>query len=326
MLFAYRSTGAGLSRVITENPSLAEPTLAFDLPADAVWVDLYRPLSGQVAAVGGLGIHVPTLSEMEEIEISSRLYHEDGADYLTVVLPGRDPDGHVIAGPVTFVLQPSRLITVRHHLPRAFETYPLRAGQGPAGCATPDRIFLGLMAEIVGSLADSLEEAGRVLDEAGRRVFSGHAANRPDLLQKTLEEVGLQGERLSRVRTATTTLDRALNHFAAARDGQGLKALVKAELRDLAALAVHADFLAARVGLAVDATLGMIHLAQNATVRIVSVVAVLFLPPTLVASAYGMNFATMPGLNRGWGYPAVLGLMLASALGTYLFFKWKHWL
>jgi magnesium transporter len=89
---------------------------------------------------------------------------------------------------------------------------------------------------------------------------------------------------------------------------------------------VHADFLSSRVALASDATLGMINLEQNSTVRIVSVVAVLFLPPTLIASVYGMNFEFMPELAFTWGYPMALGLMLASAAGTYLFFKWRNWL
>ena len=97
-------------------------------------------------------------------------------------------------------------------------------------------------------------------------------------------------------------------------------------MRDLQALEVHADFLGQRVALATDATLGMINLAQNVTVRIVSVVAALFLPPTLIASVYGMNFAYMPELAQPWGYPAALALMLASAVGTWAFFKWKRWL
>ena len=74
------------------------------------------------------------------------------------------------------------------------------------------------------------------------------------------------------------------------------------------------------------ATLGMINLAQNSTVRIVSVVAVLFSPPTLIASIYGMNFHVMPELDKPWGYPLALGLMLLSAGGTFLYFKWKKWL
>ena len=96
--------------------------------------------------------------------------------------------------------------------------------------------------------------------------------------------------------------------------------------RDLQALEVHADFLGARLALTSDATLGMIDQAQNATVRIVSVVSVLFLPPTLIASIYGMNFAVMPELAQSWGYPAALVLMLASAALSWAFFKWKKWL
>ena len=97
-------------------------------------------------------------------------------------------------------------------------------------------------------------------------------------------------------------------------------------MRDITALEVHADFLSQRVALATDSTLGMINLAQNMTVRIVSVVAALFLPPTLIASIYGMNFEVMPELQWVAGYPFALALMLASAIGTYLFFRWRRWL
>jgi magnesium transporter len=102
--------------------------------------------------------------------------------------------------------------------------------------------------------------------------------------------------------------------------------VVKGLLRDVQALGVHADFVASRVAMVTDATLGMINLAQNATVRIVSVVAALFLPPTLIASIYGMNFDGMPELHWTFGYPMALGLMIASALVTYLFFRWRNWL
>lgn len=97
-------------------------------------------------------------------------------------------------------------------------------------------------------------------------------------------------------------------------------------MRDMDALEVHTDFLSQRVGLASDATLGMINLQQNSTVRIVSVVAVLFSPPTLIASIYGMNFDVMPELSQPWGYPAALLSMLAASLIAYLYFRWKNWL
>lgn len=319
MMFAYSPGPGGLAR--------REPGTPL---AEALWIDLYRPLDAQVREVQALGIEVPTLADMEEIEISNRLYREGECDVMTVVLPGQAPDGARIEGPVTFILAPRRLVTVRHHAPRPFETYPARADSGVAGCSTPERIFLGLFEEIISRLADLLEGAGRALTAATAGVFGGAGrASSPAVLQHALEQVGQQGEMVGRVRLSLLTLERALSfygqHLGAAPD-EAMKAVVKGEMRDIQALAVHADFLSSRVALAVDATLGMINLAQNATVRILSVVAALFLPPTLIASIYGMNFAVMPELAKSWGYPFALILMLASSVATYVFFRWKKWL
>lgn len=325
MIFAYRLKDRGLEPAMTGHGPLTEGA-AVTIPPDAIWIDLFRPLASQIAAVEEFGVEIPTLADMEEIEISNRLYRHEGVDYLTVVVPGQSTAQEAVSGPVTFILTPERLITVRHHAPRPFETFPTRADRGTAGCATPGRLFLSLAEEIVGRLADLLEGAGRQLDAAARGVFGGGASAQARLLQATLEEVGRQGELISRVRLGVMTMERALSFFGTGARADDLKANLKGEMRDLAAIAVHADFLASRVGLTVDATLGMINLAQNATARIFSFVAVVFLPPTLVASAYGMNFDWMLGLHRPWGYPMALVMMLVSALGTYLFFKWKEWL
>jgi magnesium transporter len=319
MLFAYREANGHLERLA--------PASGIH---DAVWVDLYRPLPEQTAAVAALGVEVPTLEDMEEIEISNRLYRENGVDYMTVVLPGLSTTKTPISGPVTFILMAERLLTVRHHAPRPFETYPERADKVGPGCSSPDRVFLGLIEEIIGRLADLLEGAGKALDEVTRSVFQPENGPRSDLLQGALQKVGLEGDLIGRVRLSLLTLERAIGFFtqsiADRSSGEQLRQVMKALTRDIQALEVHADFLSSRVALATDATLGMINLAQNSTVRIVSVVAVLFLPPTLIASVYGMNFAVMPELAQTWGYPAALVMMLGSAVGTYLFFKWKHWL
>jgi len=319
MMFAYSPGAAGLERLGQGAPL-----------SGALWIDLYRPLDSQVREVAALGIEIPTLADMEEIEVSNRLYREGNHDVMTVVLPGLSTTRAPMEGPVTFILTPERLVTVRHHAPRPFETYPARANNGAAGCITPERIFLGLLEEAISRLADLLEGAGRALTSATSAVFGGEGPPGPAALQHTLEQVGQQGELLNRVRLSLLTMERALSfygqHLGANAAADGMKAVVKGEMRDLQALAVHADFLSSRVALAVDATLGMINLAQNATVRILSVVAALFLPPTLIASIYGMNFAVMPELTKSWGYPFALVLMLVSSVATYLFFRWKKWL
>lgn len=322
MLHAYVAGKRGLMRVDQDTPMAPGPQIS-----DALWVDLYRPLDSQIAAVEALGVEVPTLADMEEIEISNRLYRDDGIDYMTVVVPGQTPEGRHVSGPVTFILGPKRLITVRHHTPRSFETFPDRADRATAGCSTPDRIFLGLIDEIVARQADLLEGIGRALDAVSARVL-GNVTQ--DELQHALGEVGRQGELLGRIRLALLTLERTLSFYdqtlVAGTGTKELHGVVKSQIRDIGSLSEHGDFLSSRVSLTVDATLGMINLAQNQTVRIVSVVAALFMPPTLIASMYGMNFNNMPELNQPWGYPMAVALMVGSAVGTWAFFKWKNWL
>ena len=320
MLFAYRWETGKLVK------------LAHDAGLDqALWVDLYRPQPAQVEKVAALGVEVPTLADMEEIEISNRLYHEPSGDYITVVLPGLTETKQQTAGPVCFILTPRRLITVRHHAPRPFETFPERSDKGAAGCDTPEKLFLSLIDEIVGRLADLLEGAGRGLEEVYRMVLDQNGEGQaPAVLQSAMQRIGRESELIARVRLSLLTLERAIGfHSLSLTDKKvdpALKAVAKGLQRDISALEVHCDYLATRVAQATDATLGMINLLQNVTVRIVSVVAVLFLPPTLIASIYGMNFRLMPELSQGWGYPAALGLMVASAAGTYLYFKWRKWL
>jgi magnesium transporter len=319
MLFAYRETDGRLERL----PPGADVSAA-------VWIDLYRPQPEQVTAVAALGVEVPTLAEMEEIELSNRLYRKEEADYMTVVLPGLSTTKDAMAGPVTFILTPARLVTVRHHAPRPFETYPERASRVGVGCADPDRLFLSLIEEIVGRLADLLEGSGKALDRVARQVyFEGDAADSAGL-KVALQQIGREAEQIGRVRLGLLTLERALGFYGQAQvaraRGDALKAPVKGLIRDIGSLEVHADFLSSRVAMATDATLGMINLGQSQTIKIFSVLAVVFLPPTVIASAYGMNFEVMPELGWTWGYPMALGLMLASAVGTYAYFKWKKWL
>lgn len=319
MLSAYRLVSGRLEKMA--------PGTALD---EAVWIDLWRPLPQQVDAVQALGLLVPSREDMEEIELSSRLYHEDGLDYMTVVMPGLTPDGEQVSGPVCFILGPTRMVTVRFHAPRPFETFPGRAEKTPVGCAAPDRLFLGLVDEVVGRLADHLETAGRGLDEVTRQATDTREPPHNQMLEAALARVGIEGERISRVRLSLLTIQRMLG-FHALQTGDGkqdhtVKAMLKGLNRDVQALEVHADFLSARVGLATDTTLGMINLRQNATARTLSVVAVLFLPATLIASVFGMNFAVMPGLEEVWGYPAALVLMLVTAGGSWAYFKWRGWL
>ena len=318
MLYAYRAEDGKL--IATE-------------AGTALWIDLCRPDAAEAAEIEPMVPGVPTLAEMSEIEISSRLYHEGATDVMTVMVPGLDRQDRTtpIIGPATFLLSPDRLVTVRYHEPRPFETYPGHAAQAPLGCGTPAKIFLGLIEEIIGRIADLLEGAGHALDEVTQRAFRGGAAG-PDsgLLQMALETAGRQSEMVGNCRLSLLSLERALGFFEVSLSelgiSEGLEGALHGLTRDIQSLEVHVDYLSSRISQTIDATLGMINLAQNNTVKILSVVSVLFLPPTLIASIYGMNFHNMPEIGSPWGYAMSIVLMIASAVGAWAFFKWKNWL
>ena len=222
-----------------------------------------------------------------------------------------------------------RLVTVRHHNPRPFETFPTRAGRSSCGATSPERIFLGLIEEIIGRMADLSEGVSKVLDIEVTHVLQMGSARDAAKLQDALVTVGRQSELINRVRMGLLWLDRILVYHAAnsvhGPDSARLRPFHAALQRDIQALEVHADFQGSRIGMTVDATMGMIGLLQNDRVRSLSVVAALFLPPTLIASIYGMNFRNMPVLELEWGFHMALGMMVVSVVATFLVLKWMKW-
>lgn len=297
--------------------------------ASACWIDLESPDEAEVAALAELSITVPSLAEMEEIEVSNRLYHEGDIAVMTAMIPGASAGPHVRAMPVSFILAPQRLVTVRHHSPRPFQTYPPRAGSATAGLGSPERVFLGLVEEIIARLADLLEEVGRRIDATIAPVLEAGRPSRHVFLHEALRQTALQSESLSALRLGLLGLGRMMTFAsstpegAARQDGTGF--IIDVLARDVRALEVHADFLGQRAALTLEATIGMINVRQNETVRVLSVVAAMFLPPTLIASIYGMNFANMAVLQSQWGYHLSLAGMAASALVTWVLLRWRGW-
>jgi magnesium transporter len=300
---------------------------------DCVWIDLYSPSrEDEIELEKRLGIELPTREDMEEIEISSRLYEEDGAVFMTVQLPSATEDDTTQMGPVTFVLVGGKLITIRYHDPRTFTTFPARAARTPIAGDTGEMVFLALLEALVDRLADIIERAGHTVAPVSRSIFKAVdprvARNRN--YKSFLETIGRAGDLISDIRDSLMTLDRAVGFYAqhiVRREGtEDQRSRIKTITRDLHSIGDHAAFLASKITLLLDATLGMISIEQNAIIKIFSVAAVVFLPPTLVASIYGMNYEVMPELKWQFGYPFAIGLMILSALLPYWFFKRKGWL
>jgi magnesium transporter len=306
------------------------PMAAFDR---LVWIDLASPSREEEAQVEErLGIDVPTLEEMQEIEESNRLYIEGSATVMTAVIPWGVTEGKPAMGPMTFVLVGGRLITIRYHAPKSIEGFAAWAGKIGLDCTTGEATLVGLLESIINREADILEECNRQIDAVSGSIFrEEQAANATSRDFKTLlYKLGRAGDLATRVRDSLVSLDRMvtfLYQIVVSRKGTDAKrARLKTILRDIDSLTAHSDSLAQKVTFLLDATLGLVNIEQNSIIKIYSVVAVIFVPPTLVASIYGMNFDHMPELHLTFGYPMALGLMVVSALLPYWFFKRKGWL
>ena len=299
-----------------------------------VWADLLNPTKEEEKTIEDwLGVGIPTREEMEEIEISSRLYTENGAYFMIATLPAQADGDRPIMSPVTFVLSESRLITVRYHEPRAFQTFPMRAEKADIGCTSGETILVALLDAIVDRLADVLERASGEVVEISHDIFhpaEKKASKRDRSFQLVLRRIGRKEDLVSKIQDSLLTLQRLSGFLGQAMMQRGsdkdARGRVKTLSRDVESLSDHATFLSQKITFLLDATLGMINIEQNAIIKIVSVAAVVFLPPTLVASVYGMNFDIMPELKWLLGYPFALGLMVVSAVLPFWYFKRRGWL
>jgi magnesium transporter len=302
-------------------------------PPDSVWFDLLRPDRTEEEEVARLlGVELPTREDRAEIEVSSRLYAEEDALFMTALIPAQSDLDRPVMAPVTFVLANGRLATIRDHEPRSFDSFARRAERISMGCTDGESTLVNLLDEVVDRIADVLERVARDIDDLSARVFGdqGEAQRKGHGYLAVLQEIGRKGDLASKIRDSLVTLERLASFLEAhSRQKPGLKThrdQIKSIGADTRALSDHADFFGQKINFLLDATLGLIQIEQNGIIKIFSVVAVVFLPPTLVASMYGMNFEVMPELKWPFGYPFAIGLMILSAILPYLFFKRKGWL
>ncbi len=298
------------------------------IPEAAAWLDLVDITSEEDAKVEALlGIAVPTRAEMQEIEASSRLYKEDGASYMTATMLIKTETMSPESTAVTFILTPQRLVTLRYAEPWSFRTFGQRAGKN--GLATAEQIFVGLMDTTVERLADMLELVALELDHVSQMVFKRTQQVSDAELQRAIIKIGTCGNILSKVRESLidksrvmTFAEQSCHDWLTPDSASRLKAL----LHDIQTLSDHATFMSGKIAFLLDATLGLINIEQNRIIKIFSIAAVIFMPPTLIASIFGMNFQVMPELHWEYGYPYAVGLMLATVGGTLYVFRRQRWL
>lgn len=302
----------------------------------AVWLDAFNPDEAEAAALHlATGMEIPTWEEMSEIELSSRLRLENGCLTMIAHLIPKSEAKTLPTRPVAFVLQKDRLVTVRRDRFPSFERTAGRCAKGGEECPSSAlEILCALLDEAVSDRADSLELVIKAMDELAEELFSlprtspGKADRENPTLRELLRRIGETGEILSNVRESLASVQRVA-HFLRARLpinqlGENAAALDSVN-SDIVALSDEASFLMNRLSFYLDATLGMINIEENQIVKVLSAVALIFCPPMLIASVYGMNFANMPELRWEWGYFLALAGMGAAIGAQFWYLRKRKW-
>ena len=283
------------------------------------------------------GLDVPSIGDLSEIESSSRLRNRNGAIYLSAPLIYRADSDQPLTTPVGFVLTRERLITVRFEPLTSFDAFANRDLAAESDPPTGAAVFAGLMDAITNRLTDILENIAAELDELSHRLFRTPAtepvALRPPAresadLRIILRRIGHGGDLASKIRDSLLGIGRIVPYVLSLA-GEWLPSEIKPRLetvrQDVLSLSDYDAHIVNKVQLLLDATLGLINVEQNNIIKVLTIVSVVGVPPTLVASIYGMNFKGMPELDWSWGYPYGLAMIALSAVLPLLWFKWRGW-
>ncbi|MGZ9114743.1 MAG: magnesium transporter CorA family protein [Brevundimonas sp.] len=316
-------------RVYCAGRSACEPPVdlsTWALPPDAVWIDLIEPTREEDAAVEkALGMSIPTREEMAELEASSRVYRENGATYATADLITRGDEEIPGIEPVTFMVTEGPLVTIRYVDPKPFALLVEKLAREPLLCATGTDLFLHLMETVIDRVSDILSSTVVRVEGIAGHVFSG---GKTVGFEKLITKLGQAQITNARIEQSLAGLARIFA-FVGIEERMATdeaRAQLRSLARDAESLSAHNHTVAASINFQLSAALGLINIEQSSIIKIFSVAAVALLPPTLIASIYGMNFDFMPELSKPWGYPAALGAMVVSVMLPLAWFKKKGWL
>ncbi len=301
------------------------------LDSSTLWIDLVNMSREEEKLIENfLGIDIPSKEEMEQIEVSRRLYVENDATYFIMSLINHNITT-IINHSVTFILFNNLLITVRYNEElKSFNSFGQKLVKNQNNYFEAKEIFLELLTIIIEILADILQDVRQNIDKLNREIFlTDTSAEEKTDYAEVLKKIGQQGNFLSKTEESILSINRVINYSQqsnkfAKNEPQILR--LATMLADLNSIAEHANFLSGSITFLLEALLGIIQLEQSNIVKLVSIVSLIFLPPTLIASIYGMNFEIMPELKQWLGYPITLLIMLISGWLPYKICKKKKWL
>jgi len=304
------------------------------LAGGGVWIDLLDPSPEEAGRVAQqYKVRVAPREELDEIETSSRLSRDGDTLYMNMPVATLDGDGTLQPSPLGFVLTDKVFITIHFAHLHTTESVLTRVAAETGEPSAPD-VFAMMMESMVDFSADQLETISAAMTRMSQKMFrrgEQHPRNirkTHDMMRHMLTEIGYAGEQLAYIRETLLALSRiityALDTCRTWKENDFLERLETAR-HDLKSLIEHETHLSDKSQFLLDANLGFINTEQNDIFKVLTIVSVVGIPPTLVASMYGMNFHYMPELAWHWGYPFGLGLIAASTLVPIIWFKWRGW-
>ena len=269
-----------------------------------------------------LHTELPESDDVEEIESSAR-YFTDGSGIHVHSMFLSQSEGRLVINTVAFILQPTRLITVREAELADFRLLRMRALRGQIEAHNPKDLLLTMLEQKVENLADTIEDIYLELEKVSHSVLEDQNAE----LEEAIENLALLEDSNGKIRMCLMDTQRSISFLQRQlRDSPSVQEVVPEIMRDIDTLMSHTNFMFEKINFLMDAAQGFINIAQNKIIKIFYIASVVFLPPTLVASIYGMNFVHMPELQWLGGYPLALGMMILAGIAPYLYFKRKNWL
>ena len=304
------------------------------MPDDIVWIDAHSPTDAEVAFLKrAVGAEPPSLDRMMEIESSSRLYRTRDALFATIPLTKHETSGASVTVPLAFVVAPKALVTVRYDEVKSCAPAQVGAMLGDRSIDGPFGVLITILETIVDHIADELERVTAALDANSHAIFAdlssgGGPKTKGGGARATLVKLGQARDFTSHIAESLLSLGR-MSSFIVGEAAHALPGEARARFerldRDVVSLTGHESRLSEKVQFLLDASLGLIGVEQNDIFKILTMVSVVGIPPTLIASMYGMNFKNIPEYDWVWGYQYGLGLIVLSALLPLLWFKWRRW-
>ncbi len=327
IIVLYKDSHSGVGR--------REVSVTDALPNDSIWIDLIDPEPSEEKYIErALNIEAPTEEEMDKFEVISPFYLENGVNYMTITVVDKASEDYPDSTAITFILTEKSLITTRYDKFKSVDYLNSWLLRNKKRNYSPEYILTILVEFIVNSCADILEETGNEIDSLLKLVFEKqidkkkHASN---FYNDIIRQIGNIGNILSKSIESLVSINRMMIYFSQIDDAKYMskkesRLRIKHISREINSLTEYANSLSQRNSFLLDATLGMISVEQNMIIKVFTVAAAVFMPPTLIASIYGMNFQHMPELSWSLGYPLSIVGIIVSGIIPYIFFKKKGWL